>query len=609
MGNNMSARDAFEQVDTDGSGQLDFDEIQVAVGQMGHSLDEAKIHKWIKDHDQDGDGQLDFEEFQKLMTELHGTAPKPEPEPESKPPPPPESFLESAEHGAEEAAPSPVAVQVEGAVEGAAGSAADAAGQAVSGDEDTIEVRKALERQHKWVEAERESRAAMEADAGHYCASEWHAHAEAQVERPRREAERDAKTHEERVQGADEPMTQRASRDMASYIEAAVHAVDDAAHAAADATDEAAHAAAARRSRSLDETVDAARRSLDVAVHAITDAAGEAAHATGLDVAAHAVGDTVGAGLDLAGSAAGAVADTAGAAARASADAVGEAAHATGLDIAAHAVADTVGAGLDLAGSAAGAMGSGEVATEETAEAAALAAEQAAEGAALAAEEAAEAAADAAYEMIWGKKKPTNVEADDGDEKLVGKLDAAKARAHFHAGSAFELQGRWIGAEREFRRAARLDPRHPSAAERHTHAEALPVSSLWVSLRAECCRCQCLFDAPRHTCPGSAPQHARARRSIGRPQAQLEGARRAAAADALALSERVAEATSGEPMAQRSARAVLAAHCIDEATVNSRRDRAVGGARALDEAVLLGEVGGAAARVWCPCPLRTWLEP
>ena len=334
---------------------------------------------------------------------------------------------------------------------------------------------------------------------------------------------------------------------MSSYLEAAAHAVDDAAHAAADAADEAVHAAA--------------------------DAAADAAHVTGIDEAVNAV-----------------------------ADAAGEAAHVTGLDVAVHMVADTAGAAV-------GTMGSGAIATEETAEAAALAAEQAAEGAALAAEEAAEAAADAAYEMIWGKKKPTNVEADDGDEKLVGKLDAAKARAHFHAGSAFELQGRWIGAEREFRRAARLDPRHPSAAERHTHAEALPVSSLWVSLRAECCRCQCLFDAPRHTCPGSAPQHARARRSIDRPQAQLEGARRAAAADALALSERVAEATSGEPMAQRSARAVLAAHCIDEATVNSRRDRAVGGARALDEAVLLGEVGGAAARVWCPCPLRTWLEP
>ena len=51
-------------------------------------------------------------------------------------------------------------------------------------------------------------------------------------------------------------------------------------------------------------------------------------------------------------------------------------------------------------------------------------------------------------------------------------------------------------------------------------------------------------------------------------------------------------------MAQRSARAVLAAHGIDESTINARRDRAVGSGRALDEAVLLGEVGGA-ARVWC----------
>ena len=104
MGNNMSAREAFEQVDKDGSGQLDFDEIQAAVGQMGHSPDAAKIRKWIKDHDQDGDGQLDFEEFQGLMVELHGTTPEPKPEPEPKQPPPPENFLERAEHAAEDAA-------------------------------------------------------------------------------------------------------------------------------------------------------------------------------------------------------------------------------------------------------------------------------------------------------------------------------------------------------------------------------------------------------------------------------------------------------------------------------------------------------------------------
>ena len=298
---------------------------------------------------------------------------------------------------------------------------------------------------------------------------------------------------------------------MSSYLEAAAHAVDDAAHAAADAADEAVHAAA--------------------------DAAADAAHVTGIDEAVNAV-----------------------------ADAAGEAAHVTGLDVAVHMVADTAGAAV-------GTMGSGAIATEETAEAAALAAE-----------EAAEATADAAYELIWDKKKdePTNGEADD-DAKLDGKLEAARARAHFHAGSAFELQGRWVGAEREFRRAARLDPRHPSAAERHAHAEARRVPSVSAPPRAECCHCT------RPLAP---------RRSIDRPQAQLEGARRAAAADALALSERVAEATSGEPMALRSARAVLAAHCVDEATINTRRDHAVGGARALDEAVLLGEVGGA-ARVWC----------
>jgi hypothetical protein len=281
MGNNMSARDAFEQVDTDTNGLLDFDEIQAAVGQMGHSPDDAKIRKWIKDHDQDGDGQLDFEEFQGLMAELHGTTTEPEPVPETKPPPPPESFLEraehaaeeaaraaehaaeaaakasanaiadaahSAEHAAEDAANAAAATAADAAnaaadgaadvVSAAAGSAADAAGQVMTGDDDTNELRKALsvaqaeahfnkgeahERQYKWVEAEREYRAAMKADAGHPRASERHAHAEAQVERQRREAERDAKTHEERVQEADEPMAQRTARAVLR-----THAIDEA---------------------------------------------------------------------------------------------------------------------------------------------------------------------------------------------------------------------------------------------------------------------------------------------------------------------------------------------------------------------------------------------
>ena len=52
------------------------------------------------------------------------------------------------------------------------------------------------------------------------------------------------------------------------------------------------------------------------------------------------------------------------------------------------------------------------------------------------------------------------------------ELDAAKARAHVHKGEVFEFQGRWAGAEREYRHAMRLDPGHPRAAERHARAEA-----------------------------------------------------------------------------------------------------------------------------------------
>ena len=113
--------------------------------------------------------------------------------------------------------------------------------------------------------------------------------------------------------------------------------------------------------------------------------------------------------------------------------------------------------------------------------------------------------------------------------------------------SLTSAQDRWVDAEREYRAAMRLDPLHLRAAGRHSYAEA-----------------RCATAANKH-----------------------------------AFSERITEATSDAPIAQRSARVVLAAHCIDEATINTWRDYTAGGARRLDEAVLLGEYS-----VHRPAPTR-----
>ena len=74
MGNSSSSDDTFTELDADGNGRLDFDEILAAARRMDSTVDDATIRKWIVDHDADSDGVLDRDEFVRLMDELRAAA-------------------------------------------------------------------------------------------------------------------------------------------------------------------------------------------------------------------------------------------------------------------------------------------------------------------------------------------------------------------------------------------------------------------------------------------------------------------------------------------------------------------------------------------------------
>ena len=62
---------AFEEMDTDGSGDLDFEEIKAALLMMGHKdVPDDKVRQYFAEYDTDGNGTLDFEEFKGLARKL-----------------------------------------------------------------------------------------------------------------------------------------------------------------------------------------------------------------------------------------------------------------------------------------------------------------------------------------------------------------------------------------------------------------------------------------------------------------------------------------------------------------------------------------------------------
>uniref|UniRef100_A0A2P2IX10 Caltractin n=1 Tax=Rhizophora mucronata TaxID=61149 RepID=A0A2P2IX10_RHIMU len=61
-------REAFDLFDTDGSGNIDARELNVAMRALGFEMTEEQINQMIADVDKDGSGAIDFDEFVHMMT-------------------------------------------------------------------------------------------------------------------------------------------------------------------------------------------------------------------------------------------------------------------------------------------------------------------------------------------------------------------------------------------------------------------------------------------------------------------------------------------------------------------------------------------------------------
>lgn len=59
--------EAFKEMDADGSGSIEEDELRAAILKMDPNAKEDTIKEMMHYADQDGDGNVDFEEFKKIM--------------------------------------------------------------------------------------------------------------------------------------------------------------------------------------------------------------------------------------------------------------------------------------------------------------------------------------------------------------------------------------------------------------------------------------------------------------------------------------------------------------------------------------------------------------
>lgn len=66
----VEIRQAFEAFDTDGSGNIDADELERAMKVLGMSATKEEVEKMIADHDTTGSGEVEFDEFLDMMTNL-----------------------------------------------------------------------------------------------------------------------------------------------------------------------------------------------------------------------------------------------------------------------------------------------------------------------------------------------------------------------------------------------------------------------------------------------------------------------------------------------------------------------------------------------------------
>ncbi|MES1910316.1 MAG: hypothetical protein MHM6MM_002932 [Cercozoa sp. M6MM] len=61
---------AFQLVDSSGDGQISAAELREVYSRLGYELPEEQLERMIATVDTDGDGQIDFDEFVSMMTSL-----------------------------------------------------------------------------------------------------------------------------------------------------------------------------------------------------------------------------------------------------------------------------------------------------------------------------------------------------------------------------------------------------------------------------------------------------------------------------------------------------------------------------------------------------------
>jgi hypothetical protein len=64
----MEMRSLFREIDEDGSGTLDADEIRQLVARLGRRLSDKELHAAMREMDESGDGEVDFEEFEQCAS-------------------------------------------------------------------------------------------------------------------------------------------------------------------------------------------------------------------------------------------------------------------------------------------------------------------------------------------------------------------------------------------------------------------------------------------------------------------------------------------------------------------------------------------------------------
>ncbi|KAI8582862.1 hypothetical protein K450DRAFT_225200 [Umbelopsis ramanniana AG] len=60
-------RDCFRAFDKNGDGRISFDELAMAMKELGEDMTREELEEMMRDGDADKDGMIDFEEFKRLM--------------------------------------------------------------------------------------------------------------------------------------------------------------------------------------------------------------------------------------------------------------------------------------------------------------------------------------------------------------------------------------------------------------------------------------------------------------------------------------------------------------------------------------------------------------